>query len=135
MLVCAAALVLSAGCSGGEDRGRQSKEAVVQTYLTALQAKDSTALLALVSPQVDAQADVTRVIQADGGKPLKGVEVSYRDDLGGIYVVATVTGRVATGDSPFQTTIPISRVGDRYYLALGQAPPTGSEAEPASPSP
>lgn len=135
MLVCAAALVLSAGCSGGVERGRETKEAVVQAYLTALQAKDSKALLALVSPQVDAQADVTRVIQADGGKPLKGVEVSYRDDFGGIYVVTTVTGRVTTGDSPFQTRIPISRVGDRYYLALGQTPPTGSEADTASPSP
>ena len=135
VLVCAAALVLSAGCSGGVERGRETKEAVVQAYLTALQAKDSKALLALVSPQVDAQADVTRVIQADGGKPLKEVEVSYRDDFGGIYVVATVTGRVATGDSPFQTMIPISRVGDRCYLALGQAPPTGSEADTASPSP
>jgi hypothetical protein len=78
---------------------------------------------------------VAKAIQVDGGKPLEGIAVSYRADFGDVYVVATVTGRLTTDGSRFQTTIPVSRVGDRYYLALGQAPPTGSEADTASPSP
>lgn len=60
--------------------------------------------------------------------------MSYLDEFGGVFIVATVDGVIASDGSAFETTIPISRENGRYYLGLGQATPTGSEADTSSPS-
>ena len=135
-LVAAVVVVaLAAGCAAGaETRGSESKEALVEAYLTALQAGDSNAMLLLVSPRVEARAEVSDAIRKDGSRPLKDVTVSYLDEFGGVYIVATVNGTNAGDGSKLQLTIPMGRDNGRYYLALGQAPPTGGEADTASPS-
>ena len=87
------ALALVAGCApSAQTRGSESKEALVEAYLTALQAGDSNAMLSLVKPGVEAQAEVADAIRKDGGRPLKDVTVSYLDEFGGVYIVATVSG-------------------------------------------
>ncbi len=127
--------VLVAGClSGAETGGRESKEALVQAYLTALQAGDSNAMLSLVNPRVEAQEEVAGAIRKNGGQSLKDFTVSYLDEFGGIYIVATVDCANAGDGSELQLTIPMSRDNGRYYLALGQAAPTRSEADTVSPS-
>jgi hypothetical protein len=129
------AVALVAGCApGAETRGSESKEALVEAYLTALQAGDSSAMLSLVSPRVEAQVEVADAIREDGGRPLKDVTVSYLDEFGGVYIVATVTATNLGDGSRLQLAIPMGRDNGRYYLALGQAPPTGSEADTVSPS-
>lgn len=126
---------MAAGCTPAADTGgRESRETLVQAYLSALQAGDAGAMLSLVNPRVDARADVADAIQQGGGKELKDVAVSYIDEFGGVFVVATVNGLIAGDGSPFQTTVPIGRENGRYYLALGQATPTGSESDTSSPS-
>jgi hypothetical protein len=65
---------------------------------------------------------------------LHDTRVSYLDDFDGVYVVATVSGRGDDGTT-YEIRVPISRVDDDYYLALGQATPSGSEAIPESPAP
>lgn len=135
LLAAVVALALVAGCApGAETRGRESKEALVEAYLTALQAGDSNAMLSLVNPRVEARAEVADAIRKNGGRPLKGVTVTYLDEFGGVYIVATVNGTNAGDGSRLQVTIPMGRDNRRYYLALGQATPTGSEADPVSPS-
>lgn len=135
LLAALVALALVAGCApGAETRGRESKEALVEAYLTALQAGDSNAMLSLVNPRVEARAEVADAIRKNGGRPLKDVTVTYLDEFGGVYIVATVNGTNAGDGSRLQVTIPIGRDNRRYYLALGQATPTGSEADPVSPS-
>lgn len=129
------AVALVAGCGpGAQARGGESKEAMVEAYLAALQAADSNSMLMLVKPGVDAQADVADAIRTAGGRPLTGVTVSYLDEFGGTYIVATV-GCTSVGDaSSLQFTIPMTRDNGRYYLALGQAAPKGNEADTVRPS-
>jgi hypothetical protein len=135
LVAAVVAVALVAGCApSAETRGRESKEALVEAYLTALQASDSNAMLALVSPRVEARAEVADAILKNGGRPLRDVTVSYLDEFGGVYIVATVNGTNAGDGSRLQLTIPMGRDSGRYYLALGQAAPTGSEADTVSPS-
>ena len=129
------AVALVAGCApSSQTRGSESKEALVEAYLTALQAGDSNAMLSLVKPGVEAQVEVADAIRKDGGRPLRDVTLSYLDEFGGVYIVATVNGTNAGDGSTLQLTIGMGRDNGRYYLALGQAPPTGSEANIVSPS-
>jgi hypothetical protein len=131
--VLAAALV--AGCAPtAQTHGSESKEALVEAYLTALQAGDSSAMLSLVGPRVEARPEVADAIRKNGSRPLRDVTVSYLDEFGGVYIVATVNGTNAGDGSTLQLTIPMGRDNGRYYLALGQAPPTGSEADTVRPS-
>ena len=128
-------VALVAGCAQStQTRGSESKEDLVEAYLTALQAGDSNAMLSLVGPRVEAQAEVADAIRKNGSRPLKDVTVSYLDEFGGAYVVATVNGTNAGDGSRLQVTIPIGHDNGRYYLALGQAAPTGSEADTVRPS-
>jgi len=128
-------VALAAGCAAGaETRGSESKEALVEAYLTALQAGDSNTMLALVDPRVEARVEVADAIRKNGSRRVKDVTVSYLDEFGGAYVVATVNGTNAGDGSRLQLTVPIGHDNGRYYLALGQAAPTGSEADTVSPS-
>ena len=135
LVAAVVALALVAGCAPStQTRGSESKEALVEAYLTALQAGDSTAMLSLVSPRVEARTEVADAIRKNGSRQLRDVTVSYLDEFGGVYIVATVNGTNAGDGSKLQLTIPMGRDNGRYYLALGQAPPTENEADIVSPS-
>jgi hypothetical protein len=135
LVAAVVAVALVAGCvPSAETRGRESKEALVEAYLTALQAGDSNAMLSLVNSRVEAPVEVADAIRKNGSRPLRDVTVSYLDEFGGVYIVATVNGTNAGDGSSLQVTIPMGRDNGRYYLALGQAAPTGSEADTVSPS-
>jgi hypothetical protein len=116
-----------------ETGGRESRESLVEAYLTALQAGDAEAMLSLVGPNVDARVAVADEIQRDGGKELKNVTVRYLEEFGSSMMVA-VNGVFAGDGSTFVTTIPMSRENGRYYLSLGQGTPTGNESDTSSPS-
>jgi hypothetical protein len=143
MKVLAGALLLAvaAACSVGPAgldaspaaRGRETRELVVQDYITGLERSDAAAITLLISPQVDASRDIAAAVRKSGGQPLRDVETTYLDEFGGKYVVATVVGVGANDGEPHEVRVPIARVGSRYYLALGEAAPNGSEANPRSP--
>ena len=116
-------------------RGAATRDALVDAYLTALASRDTQALTALVDPAVDARADVAALITASGGTLLGNHAVAWRDEFGGIFVVATVTGTNAGSNQPTSLTIPISRKAGRFYLALGSADLRGSDSSISSPSP
>ena len=138
LLATLVAAVLVVGCAptaqvpGG---GRDSKEALVDAYLAALQADNSNAMLLLIDPRVDARSDVVAVLEKNGGQRLADPTARYVDEFGGAYIIATVACTNVTNGSKIQLTVPVSHSNGRYYLALGQAPPSGSEAGIASPSP
>jgi hypothetical protein len=134
-----ALLAIIAGCSilpaaTPASLGQPARERLVIDYLSALERRDGEAIAAMVNPRVDATVDIAAALDQYGGVQLHDTRVSYLDDFGGTYVVATVSG---TGDdgTTYEIEVPISRVDDDYYLALGQATPTGSEANPESPAP
>ena len=131
-------LVLAAACGSAPPgptqpvAGRETRDVVVQDYLAWLERGDGPAIASLVSPRVDATQDIQRALISDGGKRLSGVTIAWLDEFGGQYVVATVTG-TGQDSAKHEIKVPIARVDDRYYLALGEAAPDGSEANPASP--
>jgi hypothetical protein len=139
-LVVAAVLVFPAACGSAPagptqpSAGRETRDRVVQDYLAGLERRDGLAIASLVSPRVDATEDIGRVLASDGGTRLSDVTIAWLDEFGGSYVVATVTG---TGQNAAKhvVTVPIARVDGRYYLGLGEATPSGWEADAASPSP
>lgn len=112
--------------------GRDSRDLVLQDYLLGLERSDAAGIASLVGPTVDARRDIAAVLSRYGGLRLSEVTVRYLDEFGGVYVVATVVG---TGNDSMQheVKVPISRVNGRYFLALGQATPNGSEASPNGP--
>ena len=130
---------VAAGCSllsvaSTSSSSQMARDAVVTDYLGALEHRDAAAIEAMVSPRVDASADIVQVLERFGGVRLHGVQAMWLDEFEGSYVVATVT---ATGEdgAAYEIRVPMSWSDGRYYLALGQAPPRGSEANPGSPTP
>lgn len=116
-------------------RGADSREALVGAYLEAIAARNSSALIALTDPVVDARADVAALVESRGGSSLRSPAIGWRDEFGGIYVVANVTGTDTTSGRPQQLEIPISGQNGRFYLALGSAPNQSGNAVTSSPSP
>jgi hypothetical protein len=124
----------SVAASSPASPGQAARERVVAAYLAALEERDRAAIAAMVSPGIDATSEIAAELDRYGGVRLHDARVSYLDEFAGVYVVATVSG---TGDegADYTITVPMSRVDGRYYVALGQVAPSGSEADPASPRP
>jgi hypothetical protein len=115
------------------DIARRPRDALVTAYLDAVQRRDTAGLVRLASPEVDPSDDIAALLEMSGGMELEDVSVSYLDEFGGQFLVATVSGTVVGDGSAVQLKIGISRVGDRHDLAAGSAVPPGGEADPASP--
>jgi hypothetical protein len=112
-----------------------SRDAVVQAYLDALARRDGDAIAKLVPATVDARRDIAVALAQYGGLRFADKTVTYLDEFGGVYVVAAVVGTGADDSLRHQVNVPVSRINGRYFLALGQAAPSGSEANPRSPQP
>lgn len=134
-------LVLVAACSGAPAGpsaslavlGRDSRDLVVQDYLAGLERGDAVAIASLVSPRVDATRDIAAALRTYGGQRLRDVTVTYLDEFGGVYVVATAVGLGANDSVQHEIKVPIARVNGRYFLALGEVAPNGSESSPLRP--
>lgn len=134
LLIAVAAACSLLPAASPASSGQAAREALVTDYLGALERRDAAAIEAMVSPAVDASADIAQVLERYGGVRLQDVRATWLDEFDGIFVVATVTG---TGDdgTAYEIRVPIQRIKGGYYLGLGQAAPTGSEASPDSPAP
>lgn len=132
-------IAVAAGCSflpvaSSSSPGQAAREALVTDYLDALERRDAAAIEAMVSPAVDASADIAQVLERYGGVRLHDIRATWLDEFDGNFVVATVTG---TGDdgAAYEIRVSMGWSDSRYYLGLGHAAPTGSEASPESPTP
>ena len=138
-LAAVALIAVAAGCSllpvaSPASPGSAARQALVANYLDALERRDEAAIKALVSPAVDPSADILQALVRYGGVKLHDVRATWLDEFDGIFVVATITGTGEDG-AAYEIRVPMSRISGDYYLALGQAAPTGSEASPESPAP
>jgi hypothetical protein len=128
-------ILVLAGCATPESTrppllaGGATRDAVIDAYLLGLEHRNASVLSALVSPEVDAHQDVAAVLARYGGLRLTGRSIRTLDEFGGIFVRTWVSGTAQDG-SRQEVEIPISRVGGRYFLALGQAGASGLEASP-----
>jgi hypothetical protein len=131
-----AAVVLFAVAACSQPEGLASRDAVVQAYLDGLAQRDAAAITKLVSATVDARQDIAAALGRYGGLRFADKTTTYLDELGGIYVIATVVGSGADDSLRHEVKVPVARVNGRYFLALGHAGPSGSDgANPGSPSP
>jgi hypothetical protein len=112
-----------------------SQEAVVQAYLTAIAQRDAVGMARLAPPTVDASQDISAALGRYGGLRFTDTTITYLDEFGGIYVIATVVGTGADDSLRHELKVPVARVDGRYFLSFGQAQPSGSEANPGSPRP
>ena len=117
------------------DRGAGTRETLVAAYLMALAARDGDALITLTDPVVDARADIVRLVETSGGTRVSEPTFNWRDEFGGTYVIATVTGTDTASGRLVSLTIPISRKANRFFLALGQADLRASDSVISSPLP
>lgn len=114
--------------------GQAARERIVLAYLVALERQDGEAIAAMTNPRVDASAEIAAALGKYGGVRVHDARVAYLDEFGGVYVIARVTGTIDDG-SAVELWVPISCVDGNYYLALGRAMPSGSEAIPGSHNP
>jgi hypothetical protein len=135
-IVLGSCLFLLVACTSGPSPGggRATREEVVTAYLDALRRGDGSAITALLVPGLNAGPEVASALATNGGIVLEAPTIAWLDEFGGIYQVATVGGTSA--GEPRQIQIPVSRVGGRYFLAIGSAAlPSGPVTNPASPQP
>lgn len=139
LLTAMALVAVVTGCSllpaaPPASAGLAARQALVANYLDALERRDAAAIKALVSPAVDASADIAQALGAYGGIKLHDIRATWLDEFDGIFVVATITGTGEDGTA-YEIRVPMQRNNGGYYLGLGQAAATGSEASPESPAP
>ncbi|MFD3760803.1 hypothetical protein [Streptomyces sp. NPDC058622] len=136
-LAAAAALVsvLATGCTGDPDpkTGAGSERAAVDTYLTALNARDAEALNALAPPGNDAQAEVSERIGRLGGRELKIGQLDLEHEFGPDVATAQLTARAQDGTT-HDERLGLTRTGGRWYITMGQHPaPSKTPAETKRP--
>ena len=138
-LTTIALAVAVAGCSllagtTQEPAGQQHREALIGSFIDAVQRNDAAAIAAMTDPMVDPRADIAELLKAHGGRPWTNVRVSWGpDDFGGQVIDATITAM--TPDGPDAITISTIWDRERATLALGSAPGVDPGADTTSPRP
>jgi len=140
ILAKVAVVVALAGCSvlpgtsPPAPSGQPQREALIRSFIEAVQRDDAAAIAAMTDPAVDPRADIAALLDAHGGRPWDDLRVTWGpDDFRGQAVFATITGTTPDG----QDSIKILTVWDRERatLALGSAPSVDPGADTTSPRP
>jgi len=126
-----AGLGLLAACSTTPDTGADAPRAAVDAYIQALNARDSQALSRLAPPGNDATDDISRRIEANGGKDIRLTNADISSEFAPDMAAARLTGTSSTGD--YSERLTLTRTDDRWYVVLGEAPQNPSK-QPASTS-
>jgi hypothetical protein len=139
MLTMVALAVAMAGCSllpgtTPAPAGQPEREALIGSFIEAVQGNDAAAIAAMTDPLVDPRADIAALLEAHGGRAWTDVRVTWGpDDFGGQAIDATITA--TTPDGPDAITISTVWDMERATLALGSAPGVDPGADTTSPRP
>jgi hypothetical protein len=134
-----AMVVALAGCSlipgtTSAPSSQMQREALIGSFIEAVQRNDAAAIAAMTSPLVDPRADIAALLDAHGGRPWENVQVEWGpDDFGGQAVDAVITA--STPDGPDSIRIGVAWESGRAWLALGSAPGVDPGADTTSPRP
>ena len=114
--------------------GQPQREALIGSFIAALEHRDAAAIAGIVDPAVDATAAIAALLDEHGGVPLSNVSVRWgEDDFGGQVINATITG---TGpDGAHVIKVPVAWDGTRATLVLGSAPGLDPGSDTRSPRP
>jgi len=132
-------VVALAGCSlvpgpTPAPSGQAEREALIGSFIEAVQQNDAAAIAAMTDPLVDPRADIAALLDAHGGRPWENVRVTWGpDDFGGQAIYATIAA--TTPDGPDSIKILTIWDTERATLALGSAPGVDPGSDTASPTP
>lgn len=139
MLTTVTVAVAVAGCSvlpgtTSAPAGQREREALIGSFIAAVQENDAAAIAAMTDPRVDPRADIAALLEAHGGRPWTDVRVTWgADDFGGQAIDATITA--TTPDGPDAITISTIWDMERATLALGSTPGVHPGSDTTSPRP
>lgn len=124
-------------CQLPRERGAVTKEALVETYLRALQRRDERAILSLIPETQIAQEAVRDKIERFGGDTICWVRIEYTPLVNPRWVRVHLCGVADKRmDSPPQEVcdeIILQKIGQRWYLMLGQHRDAVSPPPPLQP--
>jgi hypothetical protein len=121
--VALAALLGLAGCNGGDSEPKAgSDRETVEAYITALNERDTDALLKLDGATGPAaERDAEKVIKEKGGRGLKVDAIRIDYDLGPDVGSAKITAKDDKG-ADYSESLTITRDGGKWYLTVLPAP-------------
>lgn len=132
-------VVALAGCSlvpgpTPSPQGQVEREALIGSFIEAVQQNDAAAIAVMTDPLVDPRADIAALLEDHGGRPWANVRVTWgSDDFGGKAIYATIAA--TTPDGPDSITVLTIWDSERATLALGSAPGVDPGSDTASPTP
>ena len=137
----AAVIVAAAvgGCSllsgaSAAPAGQAQREALMGSFIEAVQRNDAAAIAAMTDPLVDPGAEIAALLGAHGGRRWEDVRVTWGEDgIGGQAIDATITAMTPGG--PDSITILVIWDGTTATLGLGSAPGIDPGSDPGSPRP
>ena len=138
-LATVAMVVALAGCAlipgtTSAPSGQVQREALIGSFIEAVQRNDAAAIDAMTDPLVDPRADIAALLDAHGGRHWENVRVAWgADDFGGQAIYSTITA--TTPDGPDSIKILTFWDTERATLVLGSAPGVDPGADTRSPRP
>ncbi|MFF3730057.1 hypothetical protein ACFYXM_06980 [Streptomyces sp. NPDC002476] len=121
--VTLAALLALAGCDSGDSESKASGDReTVEAYITALNERDTRALLKLDGATgAAAERDAEKVIEEKGGRGLKVDDIQINYDLGPYVGSARITAKDSKG-ADYSENLTITRDGGKWHLTILPAP-------------
>ncbi|MDK0520697.1 hypothetical protein [Streptomyces sp. ML-6] len=121
--VALAALLGVAGCSGdGSEPKTSGDRETVEAYITALNERDTDALLKLDGATGPAaERDAGKIIEEKGGRGLKVEDIRIDYDFGPDVGSAKITAKDSKG-ADYRESLTITRDDGRWYLTVLPAP-------------
>ncbi len=109
-----------------------AQDEVVQDYLGAVQAGDRARVAELVSPGVEATAEIDAKVRAIGGRPWTSVSIRWHRGEFPAVASAEITAVDGAGQR-IEETVVLGKVEDEWFVSLGEARDLGTPAGTARP--
>ena len=125
LIILITTLALLVGCqtSKNPERGRDTREAVVNEFIAAIEANDLNAIHDLTSPRKEPTLDeIEAVLEPILGRPIEVAAISYITEFGPDTVNVLLegsSGLEGRAKTPFTYRFYVSRLpGERWYLFI-----------------
>lgn len=137
VMLCSMFALMLFACQFTRGGGAVTKEALVEIYLQALQRRDEHAILSLIPETQIAQEAVRDKIERFGGDTIRWVWIKYTPLINPRWVRVSLCGvagkRMDSSPQEICDEIILQKIGERWYLMLGQHRDAVSPPPPLQP--